>query len=103
MLRVGERLGNLYTKPTTNPDLVAQIKNWQRAGQLEEITLDERDAQKSRVRVRTLSGRELGLILPRGTMIIDGDVFSLAAEDGGVLVHIRLQEIMILTQRRPAE
>ena len=93
MLRVHERLGNLFA----NPDLAARVQTWQHTGQLEEITLDERDAHKSRLRVQTLSGRELGLILPRGTTLTDGDVFSLVAEDGGVLVHISLQEIMVLT------
>ena len=97
MLRVRERLGNLSTNPAANPDLVAQVQTWQDTGRLEEIMLDERDAHKSRLRVQTLSGRELGLILPRGTTLTDGDVFSLTAEDGGVLVHISLQEIMVLT------
>ena len=107
MLRVRERLGNLSadraTNRATNPDLAAQIQTWQDTGQLEEITLDERDAHKSRLRVQTLSGRELGLILPRGTTLTDGDVFSLAAEDGGVLVHISLQEIMVLTPLAPTQ
>lgn len=96
MLRVRERLGNLCNR-AANPDLAAQVQTWQHAGQLEEITLDERDARKSRLRVQTLSGRELGLILPRGTTLTDGDVFALAGEDGGVLVHISLQEVMVLT------
>ncbi len=93
MLRVRNPLGNIHS----NPDVADQVSRWQQTTQLEEITLDERDAQKSRLRVQTLSGRELGLILPRGITLTDGDVFALAGADGGVLVHISLQEVMVLT------
>lgn len=93
MLRVSTLLGNIHA----SPDVAEQVSHWKQTAQLEEITLDERDAQKSRLRVQTLSGRELGLILPRGTTLSDGDVFALAGEDGGVLVHISLQELMVLT------
>ena len=98
MLRVSHPLGNIHTDSA----LADQVSHWQQTTQLEEITLDERDAQKSRLRVQTLSRRELGLILPRGMTLTDGDVFALAGQAGGVLVHISLQEVMVLTPLAPA-
>ena len=97
MLRVSELLGNIHT----TPEIADQISHWRQTTQLEEIRLDERDAQKSRLRVQTVSGRDLGLVLPRGTRLSEGDVFALAGENGGVLVHISPQEVMVLTP--PAE
>lgn len=99
MLRIGERLGNIHT----SPEIADQVNHWRQTTQLEEISLDERDAQKSRLRVQTASGHDLGLVLARGTTLSEGDVFVLAGGDGGVLVHIRLQEVMILTPAADAD
>lgn len=102
MLRIRERLGNMHA----DPELAEQVERWRQATRLEEVTLDERDAHKSRLRVQTANGRALGLILPRGTSLNEGDVFALADQDGGVLIHISLQEVMVLTpspETDPAE
>jgi urease accessory protein UreE len=93
MLHRSPRLGNIHT----DPDLLTQVALWKREGKLDEVTLEEREAHKSRLRVYTRNGRELGLVLPRGTVLAAGDVFALDGEDGGVLVHLALQEVIVLT------
>ena len=47
------------------------------------LTCDER--RKNRLRVRLEDGREAGIILPRGTILRDGDYLS----DGTTLVVVR--------------
>ena len=53
MLRVSHRLGNIHQ----DSDLAAQVTRWEHAHQLEEVTLNEREAQKSRLRLQTSTGR----------------------------------------------
>jgi urease accessory protein len=93
MLRLSHRLGNIHTDPA----LAAQVSTWQQHGGLDEVTIDEREARKSRLRVQTVKGREVGILLPRGTVLAAGDVFAVEGEEGGVLVHLALQEVMVLT------
>ena len=93
MLRISHRLGNIHQ----DSDLAAQVTHWEHAHQLEEVTLNEREAQKSRLRLQTSTGQELGLVLPRGTEITDGDIFAFTDREGGLLVHLALQEVMVLT------
>src|SRR4029077_15000765 len=52
---------------------------------------------KSRLRLVTNTGREIGLILPRGAELADGDVFAVEEDDSRVLIRIALQEVMVLT------
>lgn len=102
MLRIHEALGNIHADPA----LAKQVGDWRRAGRLEEITLDERNTHKSRLRIQTESGREFSLVRPRGTGLSDGDMFSLAGGDRRLLIHISLQEVMVLTplaEANPAE
>jgi urease accessory protein len=93
MQHVSHCLGNLHT----TSGLLAQVAAWREEGKIDEVTLEEREAQKSRLRLTTRGGRELALLLPRGTALADGDVFAVAGEDLKVLVHIALQEVMVLT------
>ena len=93
MLRVSHHLGNIHQ----DSDLAAQVTRWEHAHQLEEVTLNEREAQKSRLRLQTSTGQELGLVLPRGTETTDGDIFAFTDREGGLLVHLALQEVMVLT------
>lgn len=93
MLRVSHRLGNIHT----DQKLAATVRQWQQTGQLEEINIEERHAHKSRFRLHTASGREIGFVLPRGITIADGDVFGIKDEAGGLLVHLSLQEVMVLS------
>ena len=95
MLRTSHRLGNIHQ----NSDLAAQVAQWKQAQHLEEVTIDERDAHKSRQRLQTSKGHDLGLVLPRGTAIADGDIFALTDTAGGLLVHLSLQEVMVLILR----
>ncbi len=92
MLYLRQRLGNIHT----SPELLQQTALWQDEGRLDEITVEERETRKSRLRVSTLRGHDAGIQLPRGAELQDGDVF--ANEDGGgVLIRIALQEVMVLT------
>ena len=95
MLRVSHRLGNIHQ----DSDLAARVTQWEQAQQLEEVTINEREAQKSRLRLQTSTGQDLGLVLPRGTEIADGDVFAFTDREGGLVVHLALQEVMVLTLR----
>lgn len=93
MLHISHRLGNVHMNPT----LQGQAAEWRNAGNLDEITINERDAHKSRLRLFTNTGREIGLILPRGAEITDGDVFAVQEDESRVLIRIALQEVMVLT------
>lgn len=93
MLHLSHRIGNLHT----NPELLNHIAQWRATGAFDEATLDERDARKSRHRLHTNAGRELGLILPRGETLQDGDIFAIREDDSKVVIHIALQEVMGLT------
>jgi len=93
MLHLSHRLGNIHTNPTLQHD----VEQWRATERLDEVTIEERAARKSRLRLQTVKGQELGLMLPRGIELQDGDVFSLAENDSKVLIHIALQEIMVLT------
>jgi urease accessory protein len=99
MLRVSHRLGNIHT----DRKLATTVHQWQQTGQLEEINIEERHAHKSRFRLHTTSGREIGFVLPRETTIADGDIFGLKDEAGGLLVHISLQEVMVLSPQPPTD
>ena len=93
MLHISHRLGNIHTSLT----LQGQAIEWRNEGKLDEIIIDERDARKSRLRLFTNTGREIGLILSRGTELTDGDVFAMQEDESRVLIRIALQEVMVLT------
>ena len=88
-------LGNIHHDPA----LQARVTAWRHQGRLGEATIDERDARKGRLRIFTDQGQEYGLVLARGTALTSGDVFSLDVEDGGVLIALSRQELMMLTLR----
>ena len=93
MLHLSHYLGNIHT----NPALRLDIEQWRAMEILDEVTIEERAARKSRLRLHTVKGQELGLILPRRVELQDGDVFALAEDASKVIVHIALQEVMVLT------
>lgn len=95
MQSLSRQLGNIHH----DPQLQAQVAAWRHQGRLGEVTVDERDARKGRLRIMTDQGQEYGLVLARGTALTSGDVFSLDGEDGGVLISLSLQELMMLTFR----
>ena len=88
-------LGNIHH----DPELRAQVATWRDHGQLDEATIDERDARKGRLRIFTEKGQEYGLVLARGTALAAGDVFAPEAGESGVLISLSLQELMVLTLR----
>jgi len=92
MLRLSQHLGNIHT----DHELQERVALWRQRGWLDEVTVEEREARKSRLRLRSIKGRELGLLLPRGAILAAGDLFALEGEEGGVLVHFALQEVMVL-------
>ena len=57
MLRISYRLGNIHQDSA----LAARVTQWEQAQQLEEVTINEREAQKSRLRLQTATGQDLGL------------------------------------------
>ena len=93
MLHLSHRLGNIHTNPTLRRD----TEIWRRTEALDEVTIEERAARKSRLRLHTAKGQELGLILPRGMELQDGDVFVLQEDESKVIIRIALQEVMVLT------
>lgn len=93
MLRLNHYLGNINTDPV----LATRTAEWRQKGSLDEATIEERETHKSRLRLHTRKGREVGLLLTRGSVLQEGDVFALEGEEGGVLIHLALQEIMVLT------
>lgn len=95
MLYLRQRLGNIHT----TPELLQQTVQWQDEGRLDEVTIEERETRKGRLRVSTLRGRDAGIQLPRGAELQDGDVFANEDDGGGVLIRLALQEVMVLTPR----
>jgi len=93
VLHLSHHLGNVHT----DPDLKAQTTWWQEEGLLDEITIEERDAHKSRLRLPTHKGRDLGIIVAHGATLEEGDIFTVEEDNSRVLVHIAIQELMVLT------
>lgn len=96
MLHMSQRLGNLHT----SLDLRTQSERWREEGALDEVTIEERDARKSRHRLYTKGGQELGLILPRGVEVQNGDIFVVEETGAKVIIHVALQEVMVLTPHK---
>lgn len=92
---LNQHLGNIHH----DAELRAQVTAWRDHGQLDEATVDERDAHKGRLCIFTDRGQEYGLILTRGTVLTSGDVFAREAEEGAVLISLLPQELMVLTLR----
>lgn len=99
---VEQILGNIREEPwktrLAGPDTGMDV-DW--------LELDQRDAQKNRLRARSARGRELALCLDRGQTLRDGDI--LLWDEGSrcaVAARIHLCEVMALSldslARRPA-
>jgi len=57
---------------------------------IERITMDSADLAKHRQRVKTDAGREVGISLPHGSHLHDGDVLHL--DDGLAIVVVQADE-----------
>lgn len=82
MILVRSVLGNLADRS----DLAQLAAEWEREGGVERLRLTLWDAQKTHLRRRTDRGTELGLTLPRGTALRDGDVLWLDREQRRMVV-----------------
>ena len=73
---------------------------WQKklaGAQLDELNLDQWQAQKTRLRTHTRDGTEIALSLDRKAQLHDGDVLHWdAATKRAVVVRIQLQDVMIV-------
>jgi urease accessory protein len=63
------------------------------------LTLPYAQRQKSRLRARLDGGEAVALLLPRGTVLRDGDL--LRAAEGAVLVRVAARPEPVLTVRAP--
>jgi len=77
------------------PQLTRRLGESAHAGATASLRLDQR--QRSRQRIRLDDGREVGILLPRGETLKDGDL--LASEDGLVVVRIRAAAERVSTAR----
>lgn len=63
--------------------------------EVDEFRLDQWEAQKNRLRKKTVGGVELAVALPRLCQLKDGDVLACTATDA-IVVRITLKEVMII-------
>lgn len=64
---------------------------------VDELSLDQWQAQKTRLRTHSKDGREIALSLDRRTHLHDGDVLYFdAAQSLVVVVRIQLQDVMVI-------
>ncbi|MBQ1012541.1 urease accessory protein UreE, partial [Micromonospora sp. M51] len=81
-------LGNM-----NEPDWTLRLKE----ARIDDLVLDQWDAQKSRIRKMTSSGAELSVALARGVRLRDGDI--LAWDDltaTAVVARVQLGEVMVV-------
>jgi urease accessory protein len=81
-------LGNVH-----DPDWAGRHE----AIRVDELVLDQWEAQKSRLRKRSVAGVDIGLALGRGTRLRDGDVLAWDEERATVVVaRIQLGDVMVI-------
>jgi urease accessory protein len=66
------------------------------SGRLGELTLGFEDRRRSRLRIRTDDGREAALLLPRGTILRDGDRLRDPERDEVVTVRAAEQTLSLV-------
>lgn len=92
MLRVIEILGNL----NHSSELAERHRAWQEDGAVERLALDMWSAQRSRLRATTDAYTELGIALPRGQALTDGDVLLAdEAKRRMIVVAVEQQRVMV--------
>jgi urease accessory protein len=88
MILVEAVLGNMHSD------------EWQKklaSAKLDELSLDQWQAQKSRLRATTQGGQEIALSLERNTHLHDGDILYWdEAEKRAIVVRLQLQDVMVI-------
>lgn len=85
---VDKVLGNL-----DEPDWSARLDT----AQVDDLPLDQWEAQKNRLRKQTRGGAQIALALPRHTRLRDGDVLAWDADAGTAIVaRIQLGDVMVI-------
>jgi urease accessory protein len=95
MLYRGHYLGNIHT----DARVAERVARWRQEDRLEDVTVRDHETRKSRLRLQTSKGREIGLILSCGSALTAGDVYALEGTDAGILIHLAPQEVMVLRPR----
>lgn len=85
-------LGNYVAIPELHHDL----EHARSHHRLMEVTLTQADQKKSRIYVKTDSGKAIGLLKKRDWQLTNGDVFKLE-DDGFLLIHLKAQLLMTLS------
>ncbi len=81
-------LGNIR-QPTWEARLATANVDW--------LSLDQWEAQKNRLRKKTLAGMEIAISLDRGAHVQDGDVLLWEPERSfAVVARVRLSEVMVV-------
>lgn len=89
MKRVDGVVGNI----SHDPELAAEIESHDEAGTLERVVLDDTDRRKSRLRVETDAGTDLGILVDQPELS-SGDV--LFVDDGAAVVEFESREAFVI-------
>ncbi|MEU8263672.1 urease accessory protein UreE [Micromonospora sp. NPDC048999] len=85
---------------TDEPDWQTRL----RAARVDQLMLDQWEAQKNRLRKRTTDGVELALSLGRGNRLRDGDVLHWdESASSAIVARIQLGEVMVVDLGRLAK
>jgi urease accessory protein len=95
MLYRGYYLGSIHT----DASVAERVARWRQEDRLEDVTVRDHEARKSRLRLHTSKGHEIGLILSHGRELAAGDVYALEGTNAGILIHLAPQEVMVLLPR----
>ena len=90
MKRVDGIVGNV----DDDPDLAAAVDDHEAAGTLETVELDDTDRKRSRLRVKTDSGTDLGVLVDQPELAA-GDVLVLT-DDRAVVVAFESREVFVI-------
>ncbi|HEY8552987.1 MAG TPA: urease accessory protein UreE [Burkholderiales bacterium] len=88
---------NAVNVPAGIATLTRRLARGERAEFRYRLLLTAEERTRSRLRFRTVEGVPVQLMLPRGTVLRDGDL--LASEDGAVCVRVRARPEPVLTAR----
>ncbi len=76
--------------------LVQEIKQWDLTGkEIEYIPMTWEDRQRTRQRIKTKSGLELGLTLPTGTLLQPGDILHVEG-NLAFIVATREEDVLVI-------